>query len=82
MSVIYSKNFIGGLPENITEQDLFDAFVIFGTIKNIEIIKRDNDDNYAYIYYTSSDDSRAAIDNMHLNQLFGNIITCNFKSEG
>lgn len=32
---------------------------------------------FGFVEFKSGDDAKAAIDNMHMNELFGNVIRCN-----
>lgn len=87
MSVVYpapgNKNtiYVGGLDANIDEQKLHDAFIMFGEIKEV-FIPRDRTiesthHGFAFIEYFEAEDAKAAIDNMHMNEIYGQIIRCN-----
>lgn len=79
MSVLLQNINLGGIDAKALEQDMYDAFVIFGPIKFVELTKNGSSAvTFAHVTFYQHEDAKAAIDNMHMNELFGNTITCNF----
>lgn len=73
--------YVGGFGPSMDEEKLYNAFIIFGEIKEI-FIPRDRTiegghRGFGFIEFESKEDARAAIDNMHMNEIFGDIIRCN-----
>lgn len=72
---------IGGLDKSIKEDDLYSGFICFGEIEYIEVPKIDGGKSgkgFAYIRFLHPEDAHAAIDNMHMNELHGHTLRCNF----
>ncbi|PFH61420.1 hypothetical protein XA68_17406 [Ophiocordyceps unilateralis] len=72
--------FVGGLSQIVTSNHIFDAFIPFGEIVEVQLPKpttRDSSDahrGFAYVEFEDSADAEEAIDNMHLSELFGRIL--------
>ena len=71
--------FIQELPSKTDEKVLKSAFGIFGDIRNIKINK---EKRTALIEYFEEGDADAAIDNMHLSELFGETIYVTYATKG
>ncbi len=75
---------LGGFGDEMDEEKLYAAFVTFGDIVEV-FIPRDVDSSrsngkhkgFGFVEYERSEDARAAIDNMHMNEIFGHVIRCN-----
>ena len=71
--------FIQQIPLQVDEKVLKNAFGIFGDIRNIKINK---EKQTALIDFFEEGDADAAIDNMHLSELFGETIYVTYATKG
>lgn len=73
--------YVGGFGPSMNEEKLYNTFIIFGDIKEVFIPKdrtiEGGHRGFGFIEFESKEDARAAIDNMHMNEIFGDIIRCN-----
>ncbi|KAF9087612.1 hypothetical protein BGX29_009460 [Mortierella sp. GBA35] len=76
-----STLFVGGLDEQVTPQVLHAAFIPFGDITQIEIPSDPTSNaphrGFGFVEFDLAVDAQAAIDNMHLSELFGRTIKVN-----
>lgn len=81
MSTQKSTIYIGGLDQAVTADLLHATFIPFGNILDIRIQyetgHRPGHRGFAYLEYEDPDDALAAIDNMHLGELHGNVLKVN-----
>lgn len=59
--------YVGGLPEEVTEKLLNDAFIPFGDLVDIQMpidYETQKHRGFAFIEYEAAEDAAAAIDNM------------------
>lgn len=72
--------FVGGLSQAVTSTHLFDAFIPFGEIVEVQLPKADarksadSHRGFAYVEFEDPDDATEAIDNMDQSELFGKIL--------
>ncbi|RDA84762.1 hypothetical protein CP532_6940 [Ophiocordyceps camponoti-leonardi (nom. inval.)] len=72
--------FVGGLSQVVTSGHIFDAFIPFGEIVDVQLPKPTSQDTtdshrgFAYVEFEDSADAEEAIKNMHLSELFGRIL--------
>ena len=87
MSVIYpapgnkTTIYVGGFGPEIDESKLHAVFIPFGPIREV-FIPRDTTTagghrGFGFVEYEESGDAKSAIDNMHMNEVWGDIIRCN-----
>jgi len=72
--------YVGGLSEEVNEQVLHSAFIVFGELMDINIpidYTTSQHRGFGFVEFESADDCRAAIDNMNESELFGRTIRCN-----
>lgn len=73
--------YIGGLHDEINETMLYSAFHTFGEIKDVFLPRDKTVDKkhrgYGFIEFFNHSDAKAAVDNMHMNQIYGCTIRCN-----
>lgn len=75
--------YIGGLGSDITREAVHAAFITFGHILSIDLpsphysSKSAGNKGYAFVEYEEAQDAHDAIDNMHLSELYGNLIKVN-----
>lgn len=75
---------LGGFGDDMDEERLYSAFIAFGDVVEV-FIPRDAESSqskgkhrgFGFVEYERSEDARAAIDNMHMNVIFGHVIRCN-----
>lgn len=73
---------IGGFDERTDETILYRSFICFGPIREV-FIPRDrtiegSHRGFGFVEYEEAEDAKAAIDNMHMNELpDGQVISCN-----
>ncbi|KAF9430949.1 hypothetical protein BGZ94_001695 [Podila epigama] len=76
-----STLYIGGLDDQVTTQILHAAFIPFGEITQIEIPPDPTSmaphRGFGFIEFDLPADAQAALDNMHLSELFGKTIKVN-----
>lgn len=65
---IYVRN----IPSVATKQNIYDSFVIFGEINNIEY---DAKSNSAIVTFDEQNDANSALENMDNSELFGQTIS-------
>lgn len=89
MSQRQSTIYVSGLSQNADEAGLMAAFQSFGEIVDVHIPRhRGNPNNekgtssadgshrgFAFVAFASADEAEGAIDNMHLNEIDGQIVT-------
>ncbi|KAG5976684.1 hypothetical protein E4U58_000017 [Claviceps cyperi] len=72
--------FVGGLAQGVTSTHLYDAFLPFGEIVEVQLPKpdarksTDSHRGFAYVEFEDPDDALEAIDNMHQSEFFGKIL--------
>lgn len=72
---------VGGFDQNIDESKLWSIFEPFGEIKEVFIPRDRTIDNahkgFGFVELAEEADARAAIENVHMNQFFGQTLKCN-----
>lgn len=71
--------FVQGIPPNASREDIWDAFVIFGELSNVEFI---SEKKTALVEFMEEGDATAALDNMHLSEIYGNTIFVSYATKG
>ncbi|KAL7937497.1 hypothetical protein V8C35DRAFT_292652 [Trichoderma chlorosporum] len=72
--------YVGGLAPLVTNTHVFDAFIPFGDIVEVQLPKSDAPNStdphkgFAYVEYEDSADAKEAIDNMDQSEFFGRVI--------
>ncbi|KAL6891539.1 hypothetical protein HDV57DRAFT_302541 [Trichoderma longibrachiatum] len=72
--------YVGGLSPLVTDTHVFDAFIPFGDIVEVQLPKSDAPNSqdphkgFAYVEYEDSADAKEAIDNMDQSEFFGRVI--------
>ncbi|KAG5983407.1 hypothetical protein E4U55_008257 [Claviceps digitariae] len=73
--------FVGGLSQVVTSTNIFDAFIPFGEIVEVQLPKpdarkseTDSHRGFAYVEFEDPDDALEAIDNMDQSEFFGKIL--------
>ncbi|KKP07406.1 RNA recognition domain-containing protein [Trichoderma harzianum] len=72
--------YVGGLSPVVTNTHVFDAFIPFGDIVEVQLPKSDAPNStdphkgFAYVEYEDSADAKEAIDNMDQSEFFGRVI--------
>ncbi|KAL1923521.1 uncharacterized protein VTP21DRAFT_8501 [Calcarisporiella thermophila] len=78
-----STIFVGGLDEQVNEQTLHAAFLPFGEIITVNMPPDPSSHNkhrgFGFIEFEHAEDAKAAVDNMHLSELFGRTIKVNLS---
>lgn len=79
---IKKKNalYVGGLDEAVTEEILHAAFIPFGDIASVQIVKdfaANKTRGFAFVEFELDEDAEAAIENMDGAELFSRVIRCN-----
>lgn len=75
--------FVGGLDNAVNASTLHDAFLPFGEIVDINLLKpelkssTDPHRGFAHVEFTLPEDAREAIDNMDQSELYGRVIKVN-----
>ncbi|KAG0075843.1 hypothetical protein BGZ93_007146 [Podila epicladia] len=76
-----STLYVGGLDDQVTSQVLHAAFIPFGEITQIEIppdpTSMSPHRGFGFVEFDLPADAQAALDNMHLSELFGKTIKVN-----
>lgn len=70
--------YVGCLAEEVTERLLNDAFIPFGDIVDIQIpvdYETQKHRGFAFVEFEAADDANAAIDNMVISPLLGQLLT-------
>lgn len=71
---------VGGLSQLATSTHVFDAFIPFGDIVEVQLPKADAPNStdphkgFAYVEFEDSADAKEAIDNMDQSEFFGKVI--------
>ncbi|PHH65154.1 hypothetical protein CDD81_3285 [Ophiocordyceps australis] len=69
--------FVGGLSQMVTNSNIYDAFIPFGEIVEVQMPKPDSQNSsdahrgFAYVQFEDAEDAVEAIDNMNQSELFG-----------
>ncbi|ORE03542.1 peptidyl-prolyl cis-trans isomerase E [Rhizopus microsporus var. microsporus] len=72
--------YISGLDQQVTEQFLYAAFIPFGEIVAVQLALDTEIDTtnvhrgFGFVEYADPEDCQAAMDNMHLSELYGKVI--------
>lgn len=72
--------YVGGLSQMATNSHVYDAFIPFGEIVEVQIPKQDAPNStephrgFAYVEYEDAADAKEAIDNMDQAELFGRVL--------
>lgn len=77
--------YVGGIDERVDKNLLHAAFIPFGDILDIKIPMNYKDNvnrGFAFIEFEDPIDAKAAMDNMHMSELYGKILTVNFAKPG
>ncbi|WFD45598.1 peptidylprolyl isomerase [Malassezia furfur] len=73
--------YVGGIDKDTTEELLYQAFVTFGEISDIQLPRVSEgasaNRGFGFITFSQEEEAEDAIDNMHLNEFRGNVITVN-----
>ncbi|KAJ1652874.1 hypothetical protein IWQ61_006887 [Dispira simplex] len=73
--------FVSGLDEQVDEKVLTAAFLPFGDIVDIHIPPSKATDNahrgFGFVEFEDAEDAKAAVDNMHFSELYGQVIKVN-----
>jgi len=81
MSEAKTTIYVGNLDEQVTKEVLHAAFLPFGEIVDIQLPPDPSSHaqhrGFAFIEFEEEEDTLAAIDNMHLSELFGRVIKVN-----
>lgn len=71
--------FVQGLPKKATRDCIINAFIIFGEILDVTLAA---DKNTCLVEFAEMGDASAALDNMHLSELFGQTIYVTYATKG
>ncbi|KAL5572194.1 hypothetical protein UlMin_021791 [Ulmus minor] len=77
-----SEVFIGGLPREVTEEDLRDLCDAIGDILEIRLMKdRETGENkgYAFVAFKTKDVAQKAIEELHSKEFKGKTLRCSFS---
>lgn len=81
MQEIRSKStiYVGNLSQAVDVKTLNAAFIPFGEIIDVHLPKDTRSaigshKGHAYVEYESQEDATSAMDNMHLSEIYGNVI--------
>ena len=78
MSAEKNTIYVGGFfSDAVTEDVLYEVFSSFGEIRSVRLLSTDTA-KYAYIRFQTVQEATYAIDNMNLNEFYGDILRCNF----
>ncbi|KAI9137502.1 putative peptidyl-prolyl cis-trans isomerase E [Paraphysoderma sedebokerense] len=73
--------YVGGLDDTVTAETLHAAFIPFGDIVTVEIppdpSSRAQHRGFAFVEFEDPEDAKAAIDNMHMSELYGKVLKVN-----
>ncbi|RKP08745.1 hypothetical protein THASP1DRAFT_15227, partial [Thamnocephalis sphaerospora] len=73
----------GGLDDQVTKDMLHAAFLPFGDINDVDIPsdpkRSEGHRGFGFVDFMDAADARAAIDNMHLSEMFGRTIKVNLS---
>mmetsp|Transcript_40334 Transcript_40334/g.93769 ORF Transcript_40334/g.93769 Transcript_40334/m.93769 type:complete len:134 (+) Transcript_40334:103-504(+) len=79
-SILQRTVYVGGLEEQVDRNVLEAAFRPFGDVKSAEIpldMKTGKHRGFGFVEFQDAEDAQAAIDNMHLAELYGRTIRVN-----
>lgn len=68
-----------GVPKQATRDNIWNAFVIFGDIADVNL---NGDRSTCLVEFEEEGDAAAALDNMHLSELFGETIFVSYATKG
>lgn len=71
--------FLQGVPKQATRDNIWNAFVIFGDIADVNLT---GDRSTCLVEFEEEGDAAAALDNMHLSELFGETIFVSYATKG
>lgn len=74
-----STIFIQNIPPAATRDSIWNAFLIFGEIADVRL---DKPKGTCLVEFDEEGDATAAIDNMHLSELFGQTIYVSYATKG
>jgi RNA recognition motif-containing protein len=72
--------YVGGLSALATDSHVYDAFIPFGEIVEVQVPKSDSKNStdphrgFAYVEFEDSTDAKEAIDNMDQAEFFGRVL--------
>ncbi|KAJ1564030.1 hypothetical protein HK096_009923 [Nowakowskiella sp. JEL0078] len=74
---------IGGLDSQVNTETLLAAFIPFGEIIDVQLPLDPKTNNqhrgFGFVEFEEHLDAKAAVDNMHHSEIFGNVIKCNLS---
>ncbi|KAK8803367.1 hypothetical protein WA158_001061 [Blastocystis sp. Blastoise] len=74
--------FVSGLDEQVTEDLLYDAFIPFGEIKEVQMPLdpgTGKQRGFGFVEYEDIDDAKEAIDNMHNAEYYGRVLKVSYS---
>ena len=71
--------YVQGLTKDATRDAIWNAFIIFGEITDVNIAA---DKKTCLVDFAEEGDAAAALDNMHLSELFGQTIYVTYATKG
>ena len=71
--------FLQGVPKQATRDNIWNAFLIFGDIADVNLT---GDRSTCLVEFEEEGDAAAALDNMHLSELFGQTIFVSYATKG
>ena len=68
--------YVGNLPLEINKEDIRDVFVVFGDIRDIELVCDDRGrfKGFAYVYFEDDEDAEEAVFNINDGEYFGRVL--------
>ncbi|KAI9295473.1 peptidyl-prolyl cis-trans isomerase E [Neoconidiobolus thromboides FSU 785] len=76
--------FVGGFDEQVNEQILYDTCIPFGDIVQVQIPSNPSrwlvHRGFGFVEYEDSEDALAAVDNLHLSELYGKVLKVNIAT--
>ncbi|KAI8093651.1 peptidyl-prolyl cis-trans isomerase E [Halteromyces radiatus] len=70
--------YVGGLDESVTQSILHAAFIPFGELVSVELAldpgSQAQHKGFGFVEFEEPEDAKAALDNMHLSELYGKVI--------
>ena len=70
--------FLQGVPKQATRDNIWNAFLIFGDIADVNLT---GDRSTCLVEFEEEMDAAAALDNMHLSELFGQTILVSYATK-
>lgn len=67
-----------GIPSQATQKAVWNAFVVFGQISDVTL---QSDRNSCVVEFEEEGDAAAALDNMHLSELYGETIYVSYPTQ-